>query len=511
MTAEDNEQQISRSWFRRSRRDPYRLARLLAQDIPPAAAGIPARITFGLSGILGIVGYLVGPALSFLVLHFVFDFKTPLGLFLAAVSALLEVAAALPRFDNLNRAVSASAEGLRLEKVHRSYVIPWWQMRSIEATPDVERVRARGDDSEITFTTTGVPAQEVDNLVLAIRGHAAERGMEVSEMTRGQRIRDTIIPTVCRIGAAGILLFGLYTTLPGTLGIRCSVNSAYLQARYETPDRQGCVVLRVSAGAAKAGVRVGDLMVEFEGYPVTSGQQFSAIFDQSEKPWDVTVIRRGESEPLRFKVEGGWGKTFQEDKDDPIFYYLRARWNAQEDASGAIQDYGRAIELDPRFELAFLYRGQLYADRGDAESATKDLGHALELSPELGEVHSIYSFSVALTDSEARQHIEEAIRLHECDGAFEGMNVDCAIDYVQFSDLQLSDDPRQAVESALQSIRFYDGYAHPYFVAACGFSLTNRPEDGQEYARKYLQFPKSERMDTATAAAKVILSGEGVC
>jgi hypothetical protein len=506
MTTSADNRTAGWSWLWRRRRDPGLLASLLARELPPTATGVPVRATFGPFGLIGIAGYIAVPIISFLVLHFLFDFRTDVGLFLGAVSVLLELAAALPHFDNLNRSVTVSAEGVRLEKLHRSYLIPWWQVRAMEASPDLSSVHVYGRDAQITFNTTHVTPATIEALVLAMRAHGQEHDLALGEISVSHRTRDTLIPVACHVGAVGILAFGLYTTFPGTLGMRCSVNSAYLQQRYGTPDRPGCVVLRVSAGAASAGVKVGDLLIEFEGYPITSGQQFGRIFAHSSKPWEVTVLRRGEPEPLHFTVDGGWGKTFQEDPDDPIFYYLRGRWDGAHDPESAILDYTRAIELAPSFDLAYLYRGDLLEDQGRPGMA--DIRKALELSPGLAEAYSLYSYH--LTDNAAaREYIDTAIELSRCEGSFEEMNLDCEQDYVQLSFLQLAaGDPETAAATAVQAIEFYGGYPEPYFYAACAYSRAGDERAAKQYASEYLRFPPSERNGRDTEDALAIVNGD---
>jgi len=248
-----------------------------------------------------------------------------------------------------------------------------------------------------------------------------------------------------------------------------------------------------------------------EGYPVTSGQQFSLLFDESKPPWDFTVVRQGELGPLYFSVKGGRGKDFREDPGDPFFYYLRARWDAAEKPQQAIRDYSRAIELEPGFDLAYIYRGHLYEEAGEREAARRDYLTALEMTPDLGEAHAYYAYFLDVEDaSAARQHIQAAVELTGCVGAFEGFNIDCAEDYLLLGSLMMHDPPQMA-GIAEQGIRFYEGFADNFFNAMCAYSLQGNRQRASEYARRYLDFPREDKEADRNAIAEQIIDGAGSC
>ena len=54
----------------------------------------------------------------------------------------------------------------------------------------------------------------------------------------------------------------------------------------------------------------------------------------------------------------------------------------------AIQDYSKAIKLNPEDAAAYNNRGLAYADRGEFDAALEDYDKALELKPDYAEVYN---------------------------------------------------------------------------------------------------------------------------
>jgi len=487
---------VFKKWQRQQQRDKDALKKLFESDPPPGAADIPLGVAFGWGGrtgqILGLLLGLLGP----IFLHIILDFPLNLAIFFEIAFLLLAVASTLPDFTNLNTAVTISGEGVRLEKVHRTYVIPWWQVVSVQATPDLTGIRVNGQNARITLAAENLPPERRIEIAQALRARQREYGADIEEWPRRSRILRTIAPVALSLAASALFVAGGNFFGPGgTLGLRCSVNSAFLQETFDAPDRQGCVALRVSAGAAKAGIQRGDLVIEMEGIPVTSGQQYQRIFEASDPPWEFVVIR--EDQRMHFEVKGGRGRNFREDSSDPFFYYLRGRWDASEKPEHAIQDYTRAIALEPRFDLAYLYRGNLYADQGDIDAADRDFEMAVALSPNTGEVHEIIAHDRnGRGNKESEEAIKKAIELNNCERGFEQWNYDCALDYSLLAHLQgyydEDFDVHVSIRTAEQAIGFYPDLPDPYFILASAYLVTDDPERARQYAAKYLSFPKDD-------------------
>src|SRR5437867_1457561 len=365
---------VLRHWHR-ARRDPQALQKLLAEPPPPGAADIPLEVRFGWGGAWGYLAQ----AIVFVVMLGGYHLLIGIGLdlflvFFFAAHLLLLLAHSVPDFTTLNLALNVSAEGVRIRKVHRSYVIPWWEASAVYAAPDLLRMKVIGRSERITVETASLGPDVRESMAQALRARALEHQIPFDEWPKRGQLLARFVPGAARAGGVIVFMLGFIFFLPdGTLGMRCSANSAFLQQTFGTPTHHGYVVLRVSAGAQSAGIRRGDLVIEMDGVPVTSGQQFQHLFDKSHKAsWDFVVLRQGEPEPLTFHVKGGRGRDFPEDPSDPFFYYLRGRWDAADDPDSAMRDYSRVIELEPRFDLAYLYRGPLYEARGNRVAAGRD-------------------------------------------------------------------------------------------------------------------------------------------
>lgn len=243
---------------------------------------------------------------------------------------------------------------------------------------------------------------------------------------------------------------------PGrTLGLRCGYETKFLRERYDLPPGKGCVVLRVSSpGAAeRAGFQIGDKIIRLDGTPITSGRQFTFRFEELPGGREF-VVQRGDEE-LTLQVDLADRAELPE--YDPYFYYLRAKADTELlDYEQVIADYTRAIDLEPQFDLAYLYRGITNIGRDDA-AARADLLQAFELDPELTEA---YRALAQLADrqggiEDALEWIDRTIELNGCGARVEAWDIDCAEDLIvrndfYFDRLQPGDD--LLIEASLDAI-----------------------------------------------------------
>jgi tetratricopeptide (TPR) repeat protein len=231
----------------------------------------------------------------------------------------------------------------------------------------------------------------------------------------------------------------------GILGLRCSYATKFLRERYGLPEGRGCVVLRVDSPSAaeEAGFQLGDKMIEMDGMHITSGRQFSFLFEDLPGTGHHTfVVQRGDQE---ITLEVDLADRAGAPKEDPYLYYLQAKGLAADsidldaDFDQIIADFTRAIEQDPEFELPYLYRGDMQIGKDD-EAARTDLEQALSLDPTLTEAHRAlaqlaerqYDFDAAI------EHINRSIELNGCGEALEPWDLDCAEDLTNRTAFYLS-------------------------------------------------------------------------
>ena len=409
------------------------------------------------------------------------------GVVLFALASLLGV-------SSLNRSLRISGEGIRLEKVLRTYTVPWWEVHGIEAKSDISSFRVVGRDRHVTCDCRYLAVEKRKEIVIAIRARLPA-GLEIAEWPKQGQLLAQARSVLLNGAGLGLLIAASVIGALGpdvqVLGIRCGVSSQYLQTRFGLPAERGCVILRVSGPAEKAGLRQGDLMVAMNDIPITSGSQFSIVFEQSERrDFTFSVLRPGRDEPMDFHVIlGAPGGPFEEDPDDPFFYYLLARGDAERaHIEEDIADYTRAIELAPDFDLAYLYRGGLHEEIGDYGSALRDYRRAIQLSPGLGEVYSVLAYFLNPDDVPgAMANIREAIGLNECESGFVRYNVDCAVGYSLLARLEGYSDVRVTVRVANDAVRFYPGLPDPYFELANANEHLGNLEEASEYAERYLR------------------------
>jgi tetratricopeptide (TPR) repeat protein len=375
---------------------------------------------------------------------------------------------------------------------------------------DLADIRVVAIQGEVTWSASGLSIDKRKELLLAIRARLLE-GVQIEEW-KGQQLA-TFVPGAV-VGAAGVALLVASSFLGNApynaLGIRCSVSSQYLRDRFDLPNDRGCVVLRVSGPAERAGVEQGDLMIEMDGVPIVSGGQFSYLLEDSpDDAFRFKFLRSRRREPVEIRVEMGPTKGPEEDDKDPLFYYLRARSDTERRrVPRDFSDYSRAIELAPSFDLAYMFRGALYQDEGKPESARADYEKAIELSPDLGTAHRwLATLEQEEGDREAAMRgFDRGITLDECAGGFTRYNIDCAEGYLLLAGFYMGTDIEKVRAAAERSVEFYPGFAEPYYQLAVFHHFMDEDDAAQGYAEKYFAFPEGDREVENDASLRALLS-----
>ena len=312
-----------------------------------------------------------------------------------------------------------------------------------------------GDDTRAVQFLVGVPGDlvaiwvvtfRVDNMVTTValrRTDAYDAVFDVADIAR--LVRERVSRVSDGYGVGELVTFSEPDSGGrGGLGLRCSYASKFLRDRYSLPVGPGCVILRVMADSnvERAGLRIGDKIVEMDGVPITSGRQFSFWFLRQPSSARIrTLTIQREAQTLTIRVELG-GES-DDPRHDPYPNYLAGRGNL--DPEAAVRYFTLAIEEEPDFDLAYVYRGaeyaRLYADgKPTLELAERDLAHALALDPDLPEAHEEYARLAAYVQQDfdgAMLHIDRALAVGGCERTLEVWDVDCGQFFISRAVIQL--------------------------------------------------------------------------
>ena len=480
---------------------PPELTPFLREDIDPSLA--EQRQTFRQPHALQTVVYVL--ASMVILVAFLFAFLSAgwnlLSLLLAVAELLLLFTHGAPVLINVTRVISISAEGIESRDVFGRRSISWWEVQRILSADDLSRFRAEGIRSRLTVNTSAHSPETRAAIYRALRSHLSLYQRDLQPWPQGAPLI-----RFAKANGLGVGLFAavmILTALVGArvlpqgnvLGLRCAYASNYLREKYDLPERRGCVALRVNegTGAYRAGLREGDMIVEVEGVPITSGPQFTIYWESLDKHTQkFGVVRPGETDELTMKVTlGDHGRLPEYDAEDPYFFYLRAR--GADDSSQAIRDFTEAIELAPEFDLAYVYRGALYTEANVPDLAFADLSKALELDPTLTEAYRERAWYHIFTGDyeSAAADAEKAGALDGCGAGFETYNYDCHLDHLYrsmaFGERGDPDSLRHGVADAKKAAVFYPERPRSYYLAAYYLTSLERIEEAKDYATTYLQ------------------------
>ena len=122
----------------------------------------------------------------------------------------------------------------------------------------------------------------------------------------------------------------------------------------------------------------------------------------------IAYSNRGVAKKAKGDLDGAiadYNRAIELDPKDASAYYNRGNAKkAKGDLDGAIADYNRAIELDPKLAIAYYNRGNAKDDKGDLDGAIADYNRAIELDPKYAIAYNNRGFA-----KEARGDLDGAI------------------------------------------------------------------------------------------------------
>ena len=419
----------------------------------------------------------------------------------------------LPNLFALRQRFRISEEGIRREAIAGDSVTGWWTVQRVQMAGDLRSMTVDATSGQTSIDLRRLPPGERVRVARAVRTHLSGYGRDI-EPRRGRRWNPAaVVQRVARTGSILLVAWSAVAGFGGSLGIRCSGPSSYFDARFGLPPGQsGCVVLRVSGAAKRAGVRQGDRMVWMNGAPITSGAQFNDRFltDADESSgFDFTFVRSGVIEPINIHVRLDSGSPPSTPDSDPLAWFLRARGNPN--VQQAIDQYTRAIQLAPDFDLAYVFRGQLEWDQRNLVAAVADYKKTLELNPNSAEANrglaDYYNGQPYIDAAVPKMYVQRAIELDHCQGGFTDQNLDCEIDYIILADvLRVRTDALGAIDAAQQAMLFYPKSPDPLYQLAAAYALLGDKAQAAAYARQYLARPALDRTDSHSQNMRTLIS-----
>ena len=483
--------------------------------------------TFRRPHALQTVVYLIASGAIFLSFLFTFasDGWTLITLLLAAAEVLLLFTHGTPLLVRAVQTLTISQEGVRAKGLLHQRTVYWWEVRRFLVAEDLSRFRIETSGRPLTYDTAAFPAEMRPAIFRSIRAHLSSHSEGIQPWPQGSPsvrfVKANALSVALFVVAMVATAFIGGEILPAegrVLGLRCSYASGYLREKYSLPERHGCVILRVNpgTGAFNAGLREGDMIIGLEGVPITSGSQFTVFWESlDEDTQEFSVIHPGQAEPESIEVTlGPPGKLPEYDAADPYFFYLRAR--GAPDSSRAIDDYSKAIELAPEFDLPYVYRGELYSDELVDDLALSDFNTALDLDNELTEAYRERSWHYILRLGEYDSAIadaQKATELDGCEGAFEEYNYDCFLSHLVLANAYGArggpGDHQHAVDEAKKAIAFYPEQPDGYYLAAYYLNALGEVEAARDYGSLYLEHADDGEVDVHLNWARRLVSGSG--
>jgi|GEM_PF-1572327 tetratricopeptide (TPR) repeat protein len=283
---------------------------------------------------------------------------------------------------------------------------------------------------------------------------------------------------------------------PGWIGANLSAPSRYIREHYGLPDKPGAAVLYVlpKSPAARAGLRPGDLVYKINDVEIYTPNDLVTVVlrapigaklrlavvrpnqkdrnaDPTEKTVTVSIGKRPDK--LEEKLIESFTKELKSQPDDPVLYYLRASMlESVGQTTNAVGDYARAIELAPRFGLAYSGRARL---RLQHLMQTAGLPILLARGGSGGVAFSLRDLDEIFTDAERAVTLDPE--------ASWGYSVRAEA-YLRRAQLaaniaQMSQDLTRAITDASNALTVEPGLARARLVRAIAYYFTGRSAEAQ--------------------------------
>jgi tetratricopeptide (TPR) repeat protein len=189
------------------------------------------------------------------------------------------------------------------------------------------------------------------------------------------------------------------------------------------------------------------------------------------------------------KALENYGRAIELDPEDTVAYINRGvTFAGLKEYERALEDFGRAIELDPKDAGAYNNRGLAYADLKEYERALEDYERAIQLDPE--DTVAYNNRGVAYAElKEYQLALEDYRRAIELDPEF-------AISYTNRGNAHANlQEYGRAVEDYGRAIQLDPGFAMAYFDRGAAYANL------QEYARAVEDYGRAIQLDPQFAGA----------
>ena len=111
---------------------------------------------------------------------------------------------------------------------------------------------------------------------------------------------------------------------------------------------------------------------------------FATSFPLKDLPIiDKNILRISiyEIKYVSLKVEIALNEAIEIEPNDVRFYISRGTFKEHENCEDAVEDYTKAIEIDPNYHFAYFNRARVKSELGDYQGAIDDYSKIIEINP----------------------------------------------------------------------------------------------------------------------------------